>query len=195
MANGTETRRRIPRAEREARMLDAAEIAFAEHGFAGASMDSIATESGITKALLYQYFGSKEGLYTACVERARLELFDRIVAAAEQADGAVERLMKITEIYFDDLLARRGSVTVLYGDAPRAAVDQMRERNADTIAHILRLDYPEAADDAVALVAHLIVGAGEQVGRWWTRRPEVPVDEVRARFARLIGTAVASELR
>ena len=40
-------------------MLDAAEAVFGRRGFHGASMDEIARRSGITKALLYQYFGSK----------------------------------------------------------------------------------------------------------------------------------------
>ena len=145
-------------------MLDAAEIHFGGHGFAGASMEAIASESGITKAMLYQYFGSKEGLYTACVERARLELFERIAAAAGEANGPAERIKKVPSVYFADLLAHRGSLTVLYGDAPRAAVDEMRARNADTIARILRIDYPEADDDAVNLVAHLIVGPGSRWG-------------------------------
>lgn len=176
-------------------MLDAAEAAFGVHGFASASMDSIASESGITKALLYQYFGSKEGLYVACVERGRSDLFERIAMAAEAAAGPVERLRAITGLYFDDLREQRGGPVVLYGDAPRAAVDQMRARNAETIAAILRIDYGDAGEDALEFVAHLIVGAGEQVGRWWLTRPDVPVAEVRARFARAVGTAVNAGLR
>ncbi len=195
MASGTGTGRRLPRAEREERMLDAAEVVFGGQGFAGASMEAIAGQSGITKAMLYQYFGSKEGLYTACVERARLELFERISAAAAEANGPAERIKQVTGVYFADLLAHRGSLTVLYGDAPRAAVDEMRARNAETIAQILRIDYPETDDDAVNLVAHLIVGAGEQVGRWWTERPELSIDEVRTRFTRAVGMAVDAGLR
>lgn len=176
-------------------MLVAAETAFAQNGFAGASMESIASDSGITKALLYQYFGSKEGLYVACVERSRSDLFERIAAAAEAAEGPVQRLHALTSLYFEDLLALRGGPVVLYGDAPRAAVDQMRARNAETIAAVLRMDYADAGDDAIELVAHLIVGAGEQVGRWWVARPEVPADEVTKRFSRAIGTAVQAVLR
>src|ERR671930_1407894 len=71
-------RKRLPRAEREERMLDAAEAVFGKHGFQAASMDEIARRSGITKALLYQYFGSKEGLCEAAVERSRARLFDAL---------------------------------------------------------------------------------------------------------------------
>ena len=57
----------MPRAEREQRMLDAAGRAFARDGYHAASMDEIARAAGISKPMLYNYFGSKEGLYVAYV--------------------------------------------------------------------------------------------------------------------------------
>lgn len=194
MASATRARRRLSRPEREERMLEAAERVFTEHDFAAASMETIAAESGITKALLYQYFGSKEGLFVACVERRRHELFERVEAAAAAADGPAERVRVLVEIYLDDLQVRRGSPVVLYGDAPRAAVDEMRARNAEALGRVLRLDYPEAEDHAIELVAHLCVGAGEQIGRWWTAA-EAPIEDVRRRFTRAIGMAVDAGLR
>lgn len=186
----TATRRRLPRAEREARMLDAAEKVFAQSGFATASMEQIATDSGITKALIYQYFGSKEGLYVACVERSRRELFDRMEAAAAAAEGPVERLNRLTSIYLENLIALKGRPILLYGDAPVEAVDEMRERNAQALYRILAIDFPEADPTDLQLAANLVVGAGEQVGRWWARNPEVPVGSVWPRFAGMVGAAL-----
>ncbi len=183
----TVVKRRLPRAEREARMLDAAEAVFSAGGFGGASMEQIAAQSGITKALLYQYFGSKEGLYVACVERSRRVLFERLEAAAEAAPDPAARLRELTMIYLEDLIALRGKSVLLYGDAPVAAVDQMRARNAEAIARILRIDFPAAADDSIAMAAHMIVGAGEQLGRWWTSHPRVPAEAVQRRFMTMIG--------
>ena len=51
-------------------MLEAAGQAFAAHGFHDASMDAIAEAAGISKPMLYNYFGSKEGLYAAYIERS-----------------------------------------------------------------------------------------------------------------------------
>jgi AcrR family transcriptional regulator len=50
-------------------MLEAAMKLFADSGYSNVSMEAIAAETGITKPLLYSYFGSKEGLYVACIER------------------------------------------------------------------------------------------------------------------------------
>jgi len=61
-ASRTNSRRRVPRAEREDEMLEAAGQAFAAHGYHQASMDAIAHAAGISKPMLYSYFGSKQGL-------------------------------------------------------------------------------------------------------------------------------------
>ena len=53
-------RKRMPRADRERLMLDVAEKMFANRGFHDASMDEVAAAAGITKPMLYNYFGSKE---------------------------------------------------------------------------------------------------------------------------------------
>lgn len=50
-------------------ILDAAEEVFAEHGFAGARIDAIATASGYNKSMLFHYFGDKLGLYLAVFKR------------------------------------------------------------------------------------------------------------------------------
>jgi TetR/AcrR family transcriptional regulator, mexJK operon transcriptional repressor len=58
-------RRKQNRIDRERRILDAALKVFAEAGYCGTSMDAVATESGLSKPTLYQYFASKEALFKA----------------------------------------------------------------------------------------------------------------------------------
>src|SRR5712691_11839152 len=132
------TRKRLPRAEREERMLDAAETVFGRHGFQVASMDEIARRSGITKALLYQYFGSKEGLYEACVERGRADLFEVLREAVSAAPPGREQLAAFVNGYFDFVEENRGVWWLLYGEASSSAVNAMRARNAELIADLLR---------------------------------------------------------
>lgn len=182
-------RSRLPRAQREERILDAAEREFDEHGFHGASMERIAHAAGITKALVYQYFESKEGVYTACVERGRAQMFEKLQLAAAAA-GPERMLEAVVGSYFDQLDELRGSSYVLYGDAPRRAVDEMRRRNAEVIEQLLR-EGSRLPEPDIALVAQLIVGAGEQVGRWWLAHREVPAEHVKARYTLAIGWAIA----
>ena len=79
--------RKVPREVREQQMLEAAESAFAARGFHAASVDAIAEASGITKPMVYAYFGSKEGLYRACMQRARA----RLLAALRDGRGHERR--------------------------------------------------------------------------------------------------------
>lgn len=67
-------------------LLEAATRVFAAHGFAGATMQAVAEEAGVKKPLIYHYFGSKEGLYSA-VKRSIVERLPRgTPATARTAD-------------------------------------------------------------------------------------------------------------
>src|ERR1700733_13517120 len=78
---------RLARAERERLMLRAAGEAFATHGFHGSSMDDIAHAAGITKPMLYRYFGSKEGLYAAYLRMTGHELIEKVRAPETRAES------------------------------------------------------------------------------------------------------------
>lgn len=71
-------RARLPRPVREQQMLDAATEIFGSNGYHGSSMDQIAEAVGISKPMLYAYFDSKEGLYSACIKRAGTEILDAV---------------------------------------------------------------------------------------------------------------------
>lgn len=82
------------------RLLDAAERAFAEAGLAGARVNAIAAEAGANKAMLYYYFGDKEGLYNAVLERVFAQV-SAVVAEVEAsgAQGAEAQLRRFSEGY------------------------------------------------------------------------------------------------
>lgn len=183
-------RARLPRAEREQLILDAAEREFNRHGFHDASVERVANASGITKALVYQYFESKEGLYTSCVERGRARMFQRMRDAAAAA-GPRRMLAAIVDSYFEQLEASRSSFYVLYGDAPPRAVDEMRRRNAQVITDLLQ-DGADLTSADRELMANLIVGAGEQLGRWWLEHRDVPLTTVKNSFTSAIAAAIGS---
>lgn len=74
------SRREQNRIERERRFLQAALKVFSETGYSGATMDAVAIEAGLSKPTLYQYFDSKEALFSAMLNGERdfmLEFFQR----------------------------------------------------------------------------------------------------------------------
>lgn len=76
---------------------------FAKKGFDGARVDKIAAEAGVNKQLLYHHFGSKDGLFTAALERA-YESIRKQEAALEldslPADEAILKLVEFTWRYY-----------------------------------------------------------------------------------------------
>jgi AcrR family transcriptional regulator len=74
----------LPRAERHAAILVGAAQAFARGGFAGTSMEDIATASGITKLIVYRHFESKEELYRAVLQRVFDRLTDEFIAGVRE---------------------------------------------------------------------------------------------------------------
>lgn len=80
-------------------LLDVATEEFADRGYSGARVDEIAARTRTTKRMIYYYFGGKEQLYLAVLERAYAE----IRAAERSADvdhldpvAAVRRLAEVT---------------------------------------------------------------------------------------------------
>jgi AcrR family transcriptional regulator len=178
----------MPRLEREQRMLDAAEEIFGRRGFRAASMDEIAEHSGVTKPLVYQDFGSKDEIYEACVERARARFMDEVETAVATVAPA-DALGVFTERFFTHIAQHRGAWWLLYGETAGTALSSMRGRNADVIRGMLERvleDTVRTLDgDTLDLLAHFLVGAGEQAGRWWVDRPDVPLEQVVAHFRSL----------
>ena len=81
MARATAPRRRDP-ARTQTDILDTATREFAEHGYSGARVDEIAALTRTTKRMIYYYFGGKEGLFVAVLQRA----YARIRALEQQVD-------------------------------------------------------------------------------------------------------------
>src|SRR3954470_13792186 len=80
---------RVPRAVRERQLVELGEQLFAERGFAKASMDELARRAGVTKPVIYELFGSKEGLFEVCLEGLALRLAGSIAEAARGADQEI----------------------------------------------------------------------------------------------------------
>ncbi|MFN8058420.1 MAG: TetR/AcrR family transcriptional regulator [Vicinamibacterales bacterium] len=75
------TTRRRSAADSRARLLDAASVEFATHGFAGASVDRLARRARLNKAMIYYHFGSKLGLYREILR----DMYRRVGARVETA--------------------------------------------------------------------------------------------------------------
>lgn len=177
-------RRRLPRHERERQILDAAHACFAARGFAAVTMDDVASEVGVTKPLLYAYFGNKEQLYIACMQRAGDALLQTVIAAVGSAPRPAEMLRLGVEAFFAFLDEDREAWRVLFdetlpgGGEVALRVSEYRERLLSLIvdAQLERMSPARRADSIVQVqaLAHALLGACEALARWWLHSGAIP---------------------
>lgn len=86
-------RRSETMAENRAKLISAARKAFAEQGYAAASMDEITAEVGLTRGALYHNFGNKRGLLAAVVDQIDTEMALRAKEIATQAKDGWQALL------------------------------------------------------------------------------------------------------
>ena len=183
-------------------MLDVAERAFARGGYEAVSMQSIAGAAGISKPMVYAYFGSKEGIYLACIRRARGDLYEVVERAAGDAGSPDDQLWHGTLAFFDWVEQNQESYRVLYGpgtvhgEALAAELAALRADQARLIARLLSESMTGGASTEADLepTAVAIVGAAESLAAWWIDSDE-PKERVVRRFMNLcwIGLADMSQ--
>lgn len=166
MAGGT---KRLPRAVREQQMLDAAVQIFSVNGYHETSMDAIAAQAQISKPMLYLYYGSKEELFGACLDRELARFVDEVRTKIDFDDAPKELLRCAVLAFLKYIDAHRASWMVLYTQATSSqrfahSVREGRERIIELVGRLLRSGTrsPEPDTD-FDLMAIALVGAGEAV--------------------------------
>jgi AcrR family transcriptional regulator len=137
------------------RLLNAAAAEFAEHGYAGASSESISRRAGMSKATFYEHFANKEECIIALFDRAA-EVIARAMAAAARNAGpgdAAERMKAGTRAFLTALAENpefaQTLLVEIIGAGPRAA--QRRDQIMQQFAELL--DAENAAGARRGLIA------------------------------------------
>jgi AcrR family transcriptional regulator len=165
---------RLARADRERLMLGAAGDAFSTQGFHRSSMDGIARAAGVTKPMLYRYFGSKEDLYAAYLRITGHELIDRVRAPETRNQSPQARLRAGLRAFLTYVEEHRAGWTVLHGESTTPADAQIAREIAGLRARIIAMLTTLFDDEAVA---HAFAGATESLATWWLNQPQPSIDE------------------
>jgi AcrR family transcriptional regulator len=173
----------VPRGERERQMLEAAGRLFAERGFDGVSMDEIADAVGITKPMLYAYFDSKEGLFTACMERAARPLLDSVRAAIDPSGPPEIQLWRALLAFFHFVDDHRDEWSVFYveaagrGGGAAKRLRAVRDEVSAVMGELLRATAIAAGiapelETELEVLAEALNGSSEALARWWIEHPD-----------------------
>lgn len=179
--------RRMARAARVEQLLNVAEVLFAEYGYDGTSIERIAKAAGITRPVVYDHFGSKEGIYLACVSRAR-ERFELAVAEGiVGVEDLEQRLYAGLDACFAFIEEDPDRWAVMFrgvavtGHVAEEAL-RMRFATVTALADLIHAAVPRAPRREVEAFAHALSGAGEQLERWWRDNPELSRQEIVGHF-------------
>lgn len=95
--------KRLSASERKAAILAVAKVLFSDKGYHGVSVDEIARRLGVSPAILYRHFASKEALYEEVLNAIACKR-ESYVEAVVNSDGSfADVLRKITRIYMDSV--------------------------------------------------------------------------------------------
>ncbi len=179
MAGGT---KRLPRAVREQQMLDAAVQMFSVNGYHETSMDTIAAEAQISKPMLYLYYGSKEDLFGACLNRELSRFIDVVRADIDFEQSPKDLLRNAIVSFLRYIDANRASWIVMYTQATSSpafaqTVREGREQIIELVAGLMRAGSRSPRNDAEhEMMAVALVGAGEAMATRLTTG-DIDVDE------------------
>jgi AcrR family transcriptional regulator len=163
---------RLPASARRAQLLGVARDVFAERGFELATVDEIAQRAGISKPIVYGHFASKDGLYTAVVDREMGDLVVRVSDAISRGT-ARERWEGAVIAFLGYVAGEPAGFSVLTREAPPGVgrrgltrvIDQLAERVENTFVAGFRAGgYPSGL---APIYANALLGMVTQVGQWW----------------------------
>ncbi len=190
----------VPRPERERQIVAAAVEEFAASSYAAASVASIAANAGISKPLIYQYFGSKEGLFLAALHDVATPMLERLEIAWSQEDDSVLSRVATLGAVFESLEPQRVAWKMLFDESmpdsgPIAdAAWEYRGRTLQVTAsgsqRFLAARGIHDDLDTSALGA-VWMGLVNSLVMWWLEHPEVTAAQMTERCARLMAAVVA----
>jgi len=182
---------RLTAEARRAQLIEVGREVFAERGYGATSVEEIAARAKVSKPILYDHFGGKEGLHAAVVER-ELEYILNSINEAVTSGTPRARLGQATLAYLTYVRDHPLGFAVLLRDAPQqqrgGEMPALMYVLADRISDIFTEQFRQAGYDPqlAPVYAHALVGMVAFVGQWWTESPEPPsVETVASHIAAL----------
>ena len=188
-------RKRLSRADRYDLILEHAIDVFGTRGYHNVAMDDIADAAGVSKALVYQHFESKDELYLEVLLSFQRQITESVLPAWAADLPPQERFWRGFVAFFDFVDKNRQAWGVLYRDAVEiddamikgihSMNTELAEAVADSFIKVLEeRDSHELLTQYSLAAGHAVVGACHSLADYWLDHPE------ESNF-RLAGTAMA----
>jgi len=186
--------------QRRTQLVEVGKAVFAELGYDAASVEEIAARAHVSKPIVYEHFGGKEGLYAVIVDREVNRLLEYISSRLASGTGARGKLFGSAMAFLDYIEADPSGFRVLTRDSPPAigaggmagVLADVTGKAEDVLRDYL---YDGGLDPAVVpLYARALVGMVVQVGTWWAEERQ-PAKELVAAHLTALAYVGLSRLR
>jgi len=175
------SRKKLTAAARRAQLIQVGRQVFAEKGYEATSVEEIASRAKVSKPIVYEHFGGKEGLYAVVVDR-EMEYVIGVISEALSAGSPRERAEQAALVFLTWVKDRPDGFAVLTHDAPTTVVssggfssllNEVAERVSDVFAEAFKQAGYDP--DVAPIYAHALIGMVTLVGQWWSvvRKPSV----------------------
>lgn len=179
-------------AERREQLIVVAREVFARRGFAAASIEEIAARAEVSKPVVYEHFGGKEGLYAVIVDRemqAVLGLFTDAVRV-ERSRVRIEQIALAMLTYVENspdgfrILLHTSDATEESGPATAAS---LFNNIASEVEHHLEGEFArhELSIEWAPLYSQMLVGMISMTAQWWLDVRQPPKEVVAAHIVNL----------
>jgi AcrR family transcriptional regulator len=177
--------------ERREQLLDVGRQLFAERGFDGTSVEEIAARAGVSKPVVYEHFGGKEGLYAVVVDREVGRLLDTVTSAftGDNPRLLLEQAALAMLTYVEDqadgfrILVRESPVGLEKGGGFATIISDI----AGQVEYILARQFKARGFETklAPLYSQALVGMVALTGQWWLDHRRPKKDEVAAHLVNL----------
>lgn len=171
-------RQRMTGRERREQLISIGRSAFAELGFDGTSVEEIAGRAGVSKPVVYEHFGGKEGLYAVVVDREMLAL-DRLITQSLEQGTWRQRIEQAALALLTYVEEETDGFVILVRDSKPGSdrsYSTLLNTAVSQVSHILAHAFTRRGfDESLApLYAQALVGMVSMTAQWWLdeRRPD-----------------------
>jgi AcrR family transcriptional regulator len=189
-------------AENRGKLIAAARKAFAERGYADASMDALTADVGLTRGALYHNFGDKRGLFAAVVNQIDSDMAERAKAHGAAAGGGWDALLAEGAAYIEMALDSEVQRIVLL-DGPAVLGDPSQWPSQNSCLQVTRQAVEDLISEGILkpldaeAAARLISGAALNAAMWIaaSAEPESVLPRAQQAFRALVEGLLAKPVQ
>jgi len=177
--------------ERRQQLLDISRRLFAERGLDGTSIEEIAAQAGVSKPVVYEHFGSKEGIYAVVVDR-EVERFLTMATQLLEGEDTREKFEAAAVTLLRYIEENTDGFRILVRDSPPAGsgsgtFGSLISDIASQVEYILGDVLKARGYDPkhAPMYAQMLVGMVAFTGQWWLDARKPKLEEVAAHLVNM----------